>query len=269
MAQCTLAISFYGPFGYIFEEKTVRIFAPQCDGHLASVQTDSEEKALDGRTPTSQATYEYRLVEASLQQPFIGVGSPSKTGCHNGKNILLVDTKRRRAPKPTLEECYFQIEVPRPNYVIGLIPDPISYLEYDQTDPGNGKTCMRAIAHRFHYDKIDNTRTFQVVRTGKPNVTIVEISMKPFKDENLVQASFRYRSDGMFQEDHHDAEECFQQMRNLFPPLGAWRVNFDQGPPLDKHGSDCRAAQIVFLTKSEMDQWQKSSAPEIKWRSLS
>jgi|HubBroStandDraft_6_1064221.scaffolds.fasta_scaffold05428_9 hypothetical protein len=265
MAKSTLAISFYGSFIYIFENRSVRIYAPQCDGHLASVQTDMEEKALDGRTPDSSDTYEYTLIEANSKNPVIGT---SKTGCHNGRNILLVDTTRRKAPKPTLKDCYFQIEVPRPNYVIGLIPDPISYFEYDQPDPGKGKTCLRAIAHRFHYDEIDDKRIFQVVRTGKPKATIVEIPMKPFKGENLVQATFRYRSDGMFQENHRDADECFQQMRNLFPPLGAWRVSFDPKSLLEKHGSDCRAAQIVFLTKSEMDQWQAKSEPEIEWHGV-
>jgi hypothetical protein len=261
MAKLTLAISFYGPLVYVFQKKTVRIYAPQCSEHLASIQTDAEEKALDGRTPDSQSTYEYALTEAGSQKPSIGA---SKTGCHNGRNILLVNTDRRRAPEPKLDECYFQIEVPRPNYVIGLIPDPIAYLQYDQPDPGKGEVCRRVVGHRFHYENIDSTRTFQIVRKGNPNTVIVEISMRPFKDENLVQATFRYRSNGMFQDDHRDADECFQQMRNLFPPLGAWRVSFDERSQLERHGSDCRAAQIVFLTKSEMDDWQKKSISELK-----
>jgi hypothetical protein len=263
MKEVTFSISFYGPFVYVFDSKSVRIYAPKCDGHLATIQTDMEEKALDGSSATSLLSYEYRIIETGTTVPTSGLKAASKTGCPNGKNILLVDSLRRKAPLPRLEDCYFQIELPRPNYVIGLVPDTISYIEYDLPKPGNGAVCRRATAHRFHYDKIKVSRKFQLIRTGQPNVTIVDISMIPFKDENLVQAVFRYRSDGMFQENHRDADECFQAMRNLFPPLGAWQVNFDKSTSLDKHGSDCKAAQILFLTKSEMDEWQKTSAVEI------
>jgi hypothetical protein len=82
------------------------------------------------------------------------------------------------------------------------------------------------------------------------------------KHENYVPLIFRYSSNSLFDSDHTDAELCFEEMRSLFPPLGAWAVNCEEST--DAHASDCKAAQIVFLTINELNQWNKSSIPEQK-----
>jgi hypothetical protein len=226
------------------------------------VQTNDNEQGMLGAGKSSSDGFDYVLREQNPKSNGFGANSASKTGCYNGKNILKVNRARMKTPCPDLGDCYYRLELPRPHYVVGLIADPISYIEYDRQKPVSNRHCRRATALRFHYYDISEDRRFEVIqRTASGNEKgVIEISMNAPKPENYVPLTFRYSSNSLFDSDHTDAERCFGEMRSLFPPLGAWAVKFDE--PQDAHASDCKAAQIVFLTADELGQWNKSSIPE-------
>jgi hypothetical protein len=47
MSNVAFEISFYGPFVHELRDDTIIVSAPRCEGHLAYVQTDFAERALD------------------------------------------------------------------------------------------------------------------------------------------------------------------------------------------------------------------------------
>jgi hypothetical protein len=265
MRKLTLSVSFYGPFVFYFDNTYVKVHAPKCDGHLASVQTNDNEQGMQGTPKSKSEGFDYLLREQNPKGNDFGAKKASGTGVYNGKNILKVDRSRMKTPCPHSGDCYYRLELPRPHYVVGLIADPISYIEYDLKEPVNNKHCKRATALRFHYYNISEDRRFEVIQMAKSGTSseekgVIEVPMITPESENYAPLSFRYSSNSLFDSDHTDAERCFGEMRSLFPPLGAWAVKFDE--PQDAHASDCKAAQIVFLTTDELNQWNKLSIPE-------
>src|SRR6266849_6829471 len=114
-----LEVTFHGPFAFDFLKDKVTVYAPQCDGHLSSLQTDLEDRSLPGRDRDARSLETFKF---ELKGSF-GVSDPLETSCANARDILLVDNSRRREPAPNPLNCYWQLEVPRPNVVEGLIPD--------------------------------------------------------------------------------------------------------------------------------------------------
>jgi hypothetical protein len=237
MGKLTLAVSFYGPFVFDFEKQRVTVYAPLCDGHFASVQTDVEEVGMAVEAP--KKAYEYQLRERNNTKSEV-----RKPVFHAEDNILIVDSLRRKAKPPAASECQFKLQVPLPNQVIGLVADRVSIMEYDLPNPGTGTSVKKATSMRFNYYDIEDTKFWEVVQRTSPTSTAVTVPIKAVPPANYVQLIFRYNS-GTPTEGHKDAEGCFQAMRNLFPPLGAWKVKFDD-QRIDNHLSDCHATQIVF-----------------------
>src|ERR1700722_17651228 len=141
MRKLTLSVSFYGPFVFYFDSTYVKVHTPRCDGHLASVQTNDNEQGMFGTDKPQSSGFDYLLREQNPKGNGFGAKAPSKTGCYNGKNILKVDRSRMKTPCPSLGDCYYQLELPRPHYVVGLIADRISYIEYDLQKPVNNNHC--------------------------------------------------------------------------------------------------------------------------------
>lgn len=250
MGNLTLAVAFHGPFVFDFETERVTVYAPRCDGHFASVQTDLEEIGMAVDAPNE--IYEYQLRE----NPNVG-SKVRMTSVYKAAEILLVDTARRKAKVPEAGECYFKLRVPRPDQVVGLVADPISIIEYDLPEPGNGAPAHKATSMRFNYHGIGDNKFWELLRVSDKESTALQIPIKAVPPANHVDLTFRYSS-GTPDQGHKDAEQCFQEMRNLFPPLGAWRVSFEGR--LFNHLSDCHAAQIVFVQLDEMKSWKSGTA---------
>jgi hypothetical protein len=246
MAKLMLSVSFYGPFIFDFEKDSVTIYVPQCEGHFASVQTDFEEIGLAVDAP--QKSYEYRLQQKG------GARKPRTPSVHNLDEILHVDPARRKTKPPTAGECQFVLQVPNPDQVIGLVADPISILQYDLPDPGSGAPAHKATSMRFNYYDVDDSEVWELTTVSSGSSTVLQLATKPVPPANYVQLTFRYGS-GAPDQGHKDAEQCFQEMRNLFPPLGAWRVRFES-PLLLNHLNDCHAAQIAFATPKQVEAWK-------------
>src|SRR5438128_267742 len=122
-----LEVSFYGPLAFDFQEQGVKVFAPVCDGHLASVQTNYEERELAGRHADGDPAYQYKLE---------GDFGSASTRCCNVKEIIAVENTRRQATLPPLNECYWQLDVPRPAVIEGLVCDHLTRTEYgDHPNP--------------------------------------------------------------------------------------------------------------------------------------
>jgi hypothetical protein len=236
MGKLTLAVAFHGPFVFDFEKEFVTVYAAQCNGHFASVQTDLEEVGLAVDAP--KETYQYQLQERESTRTKV-----RGTSFYNRDKILVVDPARRRAKAPDAAECHFKLQVPKPDQVVGVVADPISIIQYDLEKPGSGDPAPMATSMRFNYFDIDNTKVWELLDVSSTRSMVLELPIKAAPPANYVQITFR--SSGTPDQGHKDAQQCFQEMRNLFPPLGAWKVSF-KGRLLN-HLSDCHAAQIVFV----------------------
>jgi hypothetical protein len=250
MGKLTLAVSFHGPFAFDFQKESVIIYAPLCDGHFASAQTDLEEIGLAVEAPKS--TYRYALHQKASVAPNVRI-----TSVYNPDQILVVDTARRKAKAPEVSDCRFLLQVPRPDQVVGLVADPISIVEYDLPNPGDGAPARKATSMRFNYHDIDDTNVWELMQVSDMQTVVLRLPIKAVPPADYVQLTFRYNS-GTPDQGHKDAAGCFQEMRNLFPPLGAWRVKFDQSLLLN-HLSDCHAAQIMFVQYDEMKSWKNGA----------
>jgi hypothetical protein len=270
MDGVNLEVSFYGPFVFTVGPETVRAYVPRCEGHLASVQTDVDEKALLGCGPDKATPVEYKLRNLLTKEMDYGASGARLMQCCNPQEVILVESWRK-LDEPGLEECYFQLEVPRPDFLAGLIADDISIVEYDLPEPGNGSFAKKATAMRFYYTNLDPATKLEVVQTvGEAPRQITVLDLRPPYPQRHAPIAFRYTSNSIFDPDHRDAEECFMRMRALFPALGAWKVDFDDAPistppsqpkpHLLRMGGDCKSSPIVFVTYEEKERWLPGSA---------
>jgi hypothetical protein len=277
--QATLELSFYGPFAFMFLPDKVQICAPQCKRHLGSVRTDREENALCGRLLPEKGDELYeaarstcrKLVgeqgdqsfEYKLESDDPALRSVRETTCFNPHEMILVDSSRRKPKHPEEPHplhCYYRLEVPRPNLVVGLLPDPVAITETDLPSPPSSDTS-RATAMRFAYFGFDSSQSLHLRRTHPQggSTGIMSLSFNPPPSQNHAEVTFRYSHDGLFDKDRKDSEQCFERIRSLFPPLDSWKVSFFEGlrAPLPNHtGSDCKAPQLIFLSSQEMAAWK-------------
>jgi hypothetical protein len=250
MDNLKLEVSFYGPFVYEHNGNILVVTAPRCPGHLASVYSDSDEKALDGCGPGQTIPFLYQLKHV---RP--GLPTPCISSFKNAAEAIIVESSRCPV-RPRETDCYFRVELPCPENIVGLISDFISYVEHDL--PGSPATIAKkkATAMRFYYS-IGPKDIFELVEHRNPNAPITGVSIDYHLPQSHVPLTFRYTANGIFEKDHQDAEECFMRMRALFPRLGSWSVTFDvyDGPHLLKGGGDCKAAAIIIADKATKDRW--------------
>ena len=248
-----MEISFYGPFVHELRTDTVVISAPRCEGHLAYVQTDDLERALEGCLADRKDPCQYELQDEKGNVHFYcGSANPG-----NGINIITVDTGRKAEKDgPDLPDCHFQLVVPRPDYISGAIPDPLKFIEYDLPDPPHQDDHF-ATAMRFHYCNIPQGTKLGLCQVIGPHKgDSLEIDVTATTPKTHVPLMLHYGGSGIFDEDHQDAEDCFMRMRALVPPLGAWKPDFNPKIKIVKRGGDCKAAQIMFQSRDDMSRWR-------------
>jgi hypothetical protein len=255
----SLEVSFHGPFVFDFCNRVLVVHAPQCDGHFGSVQMDTSEAGLLGRTQgadvkgtsNDEDTYLYEILGD------FGVVSPSEISFLNPDKVKLVANTRCRESAPNPLDCHWQLILPLPHLVVGLIADPIKIWEYDlPTPPDPGLSLRRATAVRIIYKNYDPSKPVEVVqvRSGGRKTIAVSKFDPPISEFRIA---IRYASLSA-SDDHRDAEDCFLRMRALFPPLGAWKIAFESR--LDRRTSDCKAPILALVTEDMLKSTAKRPA---------
>jgi hypothetical protein len=258
----SLEISFHGPFVFDFCRQAVVVHAPQCDGHFGSVQMDTSEAGLLGRTQGANVKGGAGAGEG--EDPYLyeirgdfGASSPSEICFVNPDEVKLVANTRCRETTPNPLDCHWQLVLPLPHLVVGLIADKLKIWEYDlPTPPNPGDSLPRATAVRLIYRNYDPAKPVEVVQAspGTPKTIAVSRFNPPISEFRIA---IRYASSSP-SDDHRDAEECFLRMRALFPPLGAWKVEFESA--LDRRTSDCKAPIIALVTEDMLKGASKRPA---------
>ena len=254
-----LILDLIGPFVVHFTGGMARIHAPLCLDHHANIQTDEDDIGVPGLiAPAPQAGYPegftYRMTGPT---PKAG-----KCDCLTPERFLIV-TMKLAAQKST--NCHSVMEVPNPNIMIPMLPEPIWIHRngsgaWVNADPGTPDivSSQRARALRFIYADCPAVPNIKLIKQPKTTA-----AFKPdFTPENCdalgldpahYHITLRFQSNGTSPDEHHeDAYNCFQEMRTLIPEANNWRVDFDgsqTGIQPRIHGgpvpSDCGAAILV------------------------
>jgi hypothetical protein len=238
--QMTLEISLYGPFGVRVCERFVRVYAPKCEDHFAFIQTDRLDQAING---------EY-LVKAA-------VSDCTQAGCHNPNELIFVNWLRCKEPQgPTPGQCDLVVDLPLPDEVIGLAPDSVIITQFDI--PGaKPVTQPVATALRFIYSGFNSNVGLQLYSKANGQLVVDTGAYPPLPAlQQHVSVAFHYVSKTLT-DSHKDAQDCFRRLRDLFPPLGAWRAEYpdisagEAKVKIAHVTNDCRAQLIVFATVDE------------------
>jgi hypothetical protein len=252
-AQSILEISLYGPMGVRLTDSCVKVYVPQCDDHLLFFQTDRDDKYLAGAVATPgplHPAYEYRVRAV--------VANCSKSVCHNPIDLIVVPWSRcKEYQGPTPERCYAILHLPLPDRIIGLIPDPVTITQFDiSSTPDN---TPKSTAMRLVYSGFNPTMGLQLYEKGGSQPIIDTGTYPPLPDlEPEVSVTFRYAAKTLTDSDK-DAADCFWHLRDLFPPLGAWRAEFESPitsgleSPIKSSlftgtSGDCKSPSILFAT---------------------
>jgi len=254
-----LVLDLIGPFVVHFTGGMARIHAPLCLDHHLNIQTDDDDIGAPGLiAPAPQAGYPegftYRMVGPT---PKAG-----KCDCLTLERLLIV-TMKLAAQKST--NCHSVMEVPNPNIMVPLLPEPIWVHRngsgaWVNAEPGTPDivSSQRARGLRFIYADCPAEPNFTLVKQPKttpaynPDFTPENCDALGL-DPAHYHITLRFQSDGTSPDEHHeDAYNCFQAMRTLIPEANMWRVDFDDsqtGIQPRHHGgplpSDCGAAIIV------------------------
>jgi hypothetical protein len=254
-----LVLDLIGPVVVHFTGGMARIHAPLCLDHHGNIQTDNDDIGVYGLiAPAPQGGYPegflYRMT-----------GPASKTGkcaCVTPERLLTVTMKL--APLPTTN-CHSVLEVPNPNTMVPLLPEPIWIHRngsgaWCNSDPGTPDivSSQRARGLRFIYNDCPAVPNIKLMKQPK-SPTPVGPDFTPENCDALgmdpahYHITLRFQSNGTSPDEHHeDAYNCFQQMRTLIPEAGKWRVDFDDSQTAiqpRRHGGpvpvDCGAAILV------------------------
>jgi hypothetical protein len=180
----------------------------------------------------------------------------------NPERLLIVTMK---LAAQTSTNCHSVMEVPTPNTMVPLLPEPIWIHRngsgaWVNADPGTPDivSSQRARGLRFIYLDCPATPTIKLMKQPKTTPAV----NPDFTPENCdalgldpahYHITLRFQSNGSSPDEHHeDAYNCFQAMRTLIPEANMWRVDFDDSQTAiqpRKHGGpvpvDCGAAIIV------------------------
>jgi hypothetical protein len=254
-----LVLDLIGPFVVHFTGGMARIHAPLCLDHHANIQTDDDDIGVPGLiAPAPQVGFAegftYRMTGPT---PKAG-----KCDCLTPERLLIV-TVKLAAQKST--NCHSVMEVPTPNTMVPLLPEPIWIHRngsgaWVNADPGTPDivSSQRARGLRFLYLDCPATPAIKLMKQPKspspwnPDFT-PENSDALGLDPAHYHITLRFQSSGTSPDEHHeDAYNCFQEMRTLIPEANMWRVDFDDSQTAIQprhHGgpvpSDCGAAIIV------------------------
>jgi hypothetical protein len=258
-ASKRLILDLIGPFVVHFTAGIARIQAPLCVDHHANIQTDSDDIGVPGLlAPAPQdgypEGYTYRL-----QGPKPKAG---KCDCLYPEQLLRVTLKLGAIDAA---RCHSILEVPNPNTMVPLLPEPIWIHRngsgiWVNGDAKNSDIVSGSRARGLRFISTDCPAAPDIKLINQPKSThpfnpdfTPETSDALGLDPPHYHVTLRFASNGTSPDEHHeDAYNCFQEMRTLIPQADVWRVDFDdsQGDIQPRHHGgpipvDCGAAVLV------------------------
>jgi hypothetical protein len=254
-----LVLDLIGPFVVHFTGGMARIHAPLCLDHHANILTDNDDIGLPSLiAPAPQTGYPegftYRMAGPTP--------NAAKCNCPNPERLLIVTMKLGARPATN---CHSVMEVPNPNTMVPLLPEPIWINRngsgaWVNADPGTPDIVngQRARGLRFIYTDCPAQPNIKLMKQPK-SPTPFNPDFTPENSDALgldpahYHITLRFQSNGSSPDEHHeDAYNCFQAMRTLIPEASKWRVDFDDSETgiLPRHHGgtvpvDCGAAIIV------------------------
>ena len=267
----TLEVTLEGPFALGFPKDTttnkIIVYAPICDGHEAYVETDQDRIQLNRDATVMQGDCPTPIVSGAKYELHKPGPDPNQTYCYNLDSMIHVNWNRCQYAPPS-DKCYFQLELPRPDFILGLAPAVVSYTEND-LNPAPETTCaQRATATRLFYTGLDSAKNVMLLRTNPKPTTIFDASHYP--DLPSVQRNipirFRYAPANPRCQEGQDASVGAIGMLALFPPLDKWSMNFSTCSAahaevyMFHHSGDCGSVQLTLVSTSQIQQWQSQRA---------
>jgi hypothetical protein len=225
----TLAISFSGPFFYIFQaghiNTSVDIYAPYCPYHEAGFfysrasvsETDLWKCALSkqhGETLTGAArTYCIKGdgIRVNTNKPQII--SPVYPEDRASKDVKIIGVGDGTPFAPRLDKMMFRLSVPRPKYVYPLYADLLEVVPDYNTVPSN-KYDDYCTGLRFFYEWNADEPIFLEIPSGDS----VDVTPPVFCHLPLMaEIELRYAGMGLADEidAHSDARSCFASLAIL------------------------------------------------------
>lgn len=139
---------------------------------FGSVQMDTAEAGLLGRT--QGASVKGGAGAGKGEDPYLykirgnfGASNPTEISFVNPDQVKLVANTRCRETAPNPLDCHWQVLLPLPHLVVGLIADPVKIWEYDLPNPPSpGVSLPRATAIRLIYQNYDPSKPVKVVQAS-------------------------------------------------------------------------------------------------------
>jgi hypothetical protein len=232
----TLEVSFYGPFFYNLKANPVEVYAPKCPGHKAGIFSAKSEWPLHGRHQDG-VDLKYSLGGSVFTPP----APVPPINIYDPQGIIL---DASASAKPKYDTANFCLLVPVPQVIYGINPAP---MEVVTGAVPTGKPKSQATGLRFCY----NADLTQVVTLSVLGTTIWKSDfVAPALGFSQADVYVRYADNTPEDQDHEDAEECF----DLIAGLGGvpWWLCYEdfQHPglistPFARAGNDCRAAAMI------------------------
>lgn len=254
-----LVADLVGPFLVHFVDDIVRVHAPMCTDHHANILTDHDDISLHGILADCQ-TY----CSSTSHPPQTGyvyaltgpVGNPGPCAGLDGSHqqCLVLKSSKQKITVKNETFCHLVFELPKPDQIFPLIPEQIFIHKNDAPiwlDPSSPKkpVTKSGEAETGDYFSGSYARALRFVYLNCPAKPQVEVQRfgneKPpagFLDELNKGDGFdtvgfdspkyyftlRFASNSTTPDNNHqDAYNCFQTMRQLIPETLQWRVDFD------------------------------------------
>jgi hypothetical protein len=249
------------------------IYAARCDGHFATIVTDTGDDPLNGLPPLTADDLLKNVQYApgdSFQYELTGPAPNGNPNYQYDKQLVIVDWNEKRCPTP--EECHFVLTAPCPDQIFPLHCEQnwiytADGPHADYEDANGYITSDRARSLRFFYHDCPNPPKVNPTKTqiwGKNSMIPRPRKFDPSCRTGLSQSHYsitlRYNAYGSQDRGQDDAYRCFWELRQLFKNdnrrgLDRWRVDFDNlNPPgglwLEQiggpHPHDCKALSVVL-----------------------
>jgi len=232
----SLILDFNGPAVFYFSADQVQGFIPICDGHTCNVLTDSNDVS-----PDQDNTF-----------TLSGPTGARQTQPPMGKKILILDPKILTGPLPGQQKCYCIFQLPLPDNILGLRAQCVGIT----TDKGQDLTDNYARGVRFYYSACPNVPT--ITPANPPELsnidpTSVQPSLGPGPNYKI---EIRYHDTNQQEPSPHaDAKKCSKNMRDLFPPLDRWTVDFSTPCPqkVSRRLAGARPARATLVGPGGVD----------------
>jgi hypothetical protein len=232
-----LVVDFHGPIGFRFCKDVVLVYLPHCKGHDCNILTDSADIGV-----LERKTYELNGPKRSkklLKKP-------------RGMNVITaIWGKDTNGTAPSLGRCYCIFKLPPPEQIVGLRAESTEIMDQNGKVRFPWKEYARGL--RFYYSQSDNP----TITPPPSNRHTLDATY--FTPDGNTQYRIEIRLHDLNQGQDHghaDAIACSKKMRELFPPLNKWVVDFEKNThftvrPADEHEEEMVARSSAKKTEPD------------------